>query len=122
MVKIRLKRLGKKNSPFYRIVVIPARTKREGKTLEEIGHYDPMKKELKLDKERAEFWINSGAQPTNTVKRFLIKEGVIKADKADKKEFKKKPGRKSEERSAKKKEKAEKKESSEKTDTNSDKE
>ncbi len=107
MVKLRLKRLGKKNSPFYRIVAIPARTKREGKTLEDLGHYDPIKKELKLDKERAEYWLNSGAQPTDTVKRLLIKEGVIKEDKSEKKSFKKEPGRKAQERKAKKDEKKE---------------
>ena len=75
MVKIRLKRLGAKKAPFYRIVVADARTPRDGKVLAEIGHYDPTKDpaELRVDVEAAKGWIAKGAQPTDTVKALLKK-------------------------------------------------
>ena len=72
MLKIRLKRLGAKKSPTYRIIVINSTTKREGKPIEELGHYNPKTKVMKLDKQKAEEWITKGAQPTETVS-FLIK-------------------------------------------------
>jgi len=77
MVKIRLKRMGAKKSPFYRIVVADARTPRDGKVLAEIGIYDPTKKPtvLKVDLEEANKWISQGAQPTDTVKSLLKKAG-----------------------------------------------
>ena len=77
MVKIRLKRLGAKKAPFYRIVVADARTPRDGKTLEEIGIYDPTKNPtvLRVDLEAANAWIAKGAQPTDTVKALLKKAG-----------------------------------------------
>ena len=71
MVKIRLKRLGYKKNPFYRIVVINSTSKREGAPIAELGHYNPKTKEMKLDKQAALDWINKGAQPTDTVK-YLI--------------------------------------------------
>jgi small subunit ribosomal protein S16 len=71
MVKIRLKRLGYKRNPIYRVVVINSTSKREGRPIEELGYYNPKHKELKLDKEAALAWINKGAQPTDTVK-YLI--------------------------------------------------
>jgi small subunit ribosomal protein S16 len=71
MVKIRLKRLGAKRNPIYRIIVIDSREKREGKAIEELGFYNPRKKELKLDKEIALSWVKKGAQPSETVK-YLI--------------------------------------------------
>lgn len=71
MVKIKLKRLGYKKNPFYRIVVINATTKREGAPIQQLGHYNPKTKELKLDKVSASEWIKKGAQPTQTVK-YLI--------------------------------------------------
>ena len=71
MVKIRLKRLGYKKNPFYRIVVITSTSKREGAPVQELGYYNPKTKEMKLDKQTALDWINKGAQPTETVK-YLI--------------------------------------------------
>ncbi|OGI18913.1 MAG: 30S ribosomal protein S16 [Candidatus Melainabacteria bacterium RIFCSPHIGHO2_02_FULL_34_12] len=71
MVRIRLSRRGKKKSPFYRIVVTDIRNKRDGAPIEEIGTYNPMTKELKLDKEKAQSWIKKGAIPTETVSTLL---------------------------------------------------
>lgn len=71
MVKIRLKRLGYKKNPFYRVVVIKDTTKRDAKPICELGHYNPKTKEMKLDKQTALDWIKKGAQPTATAK-FLI--------------------------------------------------
>jgi len=78
MVKIRLKRMGAKKAPFYRIVVADSRTPRGGKTLAEIGTYDPTKQpsEVRVDTEAAQDWIKKGAQPTDTVKAILKKAGV----------------------------------------------
>ena len=78
MVKIRLKRLGAKKSPFYRIVVSDARTPRDGKTIAELGVYDPTKNPsvLSVNIEDARKWIGNGAQPTDTVKVLLKKAGV----------------------------------------------
>ena len=72
MLKIRLKRLGAKKAPSYRIIVINSTTKREGKPIQELGFYNPKTKEMKLDKATAESWISKGAQPTETV-AYLIK-------------------------------------------------
>ncbi len=72
MVKIRLKRLGYKKNPSYRIVVIDSKCKREGAPIEELGHYNPKTKEMKLNKESALNWLNKGAQATETV-QYLIK-------------------------------------------------
>ena len=71
MVKIRLKRLGSKKNPTYRIVVINDLQKREGKPICELGHYNPKTKEMKLDKATALDWVSKGAQPTETV-QYLI--------------------------------------------------
>ena len=71
MVKIRLKRLGYKKNPVYRVVVINSRSKREGRPIAELGFYNPKRKEMKLDKALALEWIKKGAQPTDTVK-YLI--------------------------------------------------
>ena len=71
MLKIRLKRLGAKKFPTYRVIVINSTTKREGKPIEELGYYNPKTKEMKLNKDHAEAWISKGAQPTDTVK-YLI--------------------------------------------------
>ncbi|MCX7871898.1 MAG: 30S ribosomal protein S16 [Verrucomicrobiae bacterium] len=74
-VKIRLKRTGAKNQPAYRIVVADSRSPRDGKCIEEIGWYLPLKKEdnYHLDIERAEYWLKSGAQPSETVMSFIKK-------------------------------------------------
>ncbi|MGN0013804.1 MAG: 30S ribosomal protein S16 [Candidatus Gastranaerophilaceae bacterium] len=71
MVKIKLKRLGAKKNPLYRIVVINATTKREGAPIQQLGHYNPKTKEMKLDQQAALDWMKKGAQPTDTVK-YLI--------------------------------------------------
>ena len=71
MLKIRLKRLGAKKAPTYRVIVINSTTKREGKPIEELGYYNPKTKDMKLNKEHAEAWVAKGAQPTETVK-YLI--------------------------------------------------
>lgn len=79
MVKIRLKRMGAKKNPFYRIVVADSRTARDGKTIQEIGYYDPTKDpaDIKVDAEAAKKWIGQGAQPTDTVRGILKKAGAI---------------------------------------------
>lgn len=71
MLKIRLKRLGCKKAPAYRIIVINSTTKREGKPIQELGHYNPKTKAMKLDKATALDWIKKGAQPTETVQYLL---------------------------------------------------
>lgn len=71
MLKIRLKRLGAKKAPAYRIIVINSTTKREGKPIQELGHYNPKTKVMKLDKATALEWIKKGAQPTETVQYLL---------------------------------------------------
>jgi len=78
MVKIRLKRMGAKKAPFYRIVVADARTQRDGKNLAEIGIYDPTKEPtvVKIDLEAAKQWIQNGAQPTEKVRALLKKSGL----------------------------------------------
>ena len=80
MVKIRLRRMGAKKAPFYRIVVADSRSPRDGRFVEEIGYYDPMKNPvvIKVDEEKANKWLASGAQPTETVKSLLTKSGIIK--------------------------------------------
>lgn len=79
-VKLRFKRMGKKQEPFYRIVVADARNKRDGKTIEEIGYYNPMKNptEIKVDENLAIKWLKNGAIPTDTVRSILSKQGVLK--------------------------------------------
>ncbi len=80
MLKIRLKRIGKKKAPFYRVVVADARNSvSNSKCVAEIGTYDPLKEpsEFKVDAEEAKMWIKNGAQPTETVQKLLKKAGVI---------------------------------------------
>lgn len=81
MVKIRLKRMGAKKNPFYRVVVADSRVARDGKTIQEIGYYDPTKnpKDIKIDNEAALSWMSKGAQPTETVRRLLKKSGAIES-------------------------------------------
>jgi len=78
-VKIRLRRMGAKKAPFYRIVVADSRYPRNGRFIEEIGYYDPMKEPavLNVDNEKAAQWIKNGAQPTDTVRDLLKRSGVI---------------------------------------------
>ena len=77
MLKIRLKRIGKKQEPHYRIVVMPARTKRDGKAVEYIGYHSPIRKETKLEIERAKYWLSVGAKPTATVHSILAKHKLL---------------------------------------------
>ena len=79
MVKIRLRRMGAKKAPFYRIVVADSRYPRDGRFIEEIGFYNPTVNptELKVDVERAKAWIKTGAQPTETVRDLLKKAGAL---------------------------------------------
>ena len=79
MVKIRLRRMGAKKSPFYRIVVAGSRYPRDGRFIEQLGTYNPLVEpaEVKVDAERAQAWIKTGAQPTDTVKRLLKQAGVL---------------------------------------------
>ena len=75
MVKIRLRRMGAKKAPYYRIVVADSRSPRDGRCIEELGTYDPSAEgeKLKVDVERAKYWMNNGAQPTDTVRGLLKK-------------------------------------------------
>ena len=79
MVKIRLKRMGMKKMPFYRIVVTDSRNPRDGRFIEEIGYYNPVSEpvQLKIDHERAKYWLGTGAQPTDTARGLLKKGGVL---------------------------------------------
>ena len=79
-VKIRLRRMGAKKAPFYRVVVADSRYPRYGRFIEEIGYYNPMREpaEIKIDAEKAQKWIANGAQPTDTVKVLLKKCDIIK--------------------------------------------
>ena len=79
MVKIRLRRMGAKKAPFYRIVVADSRYPRDGRFIEEVGFYDPTKEPtvIKVDGEKVKKWLSTGAQPTDTVKALLKKEGVL---------------------------------------------
>jgi small subunit ribosomal protein S16 len=78
-VKIRLRRMGAKKAPFYRIVVADSRYPRDGRFIEEIGSYNPLENPpaVKIDADKAKMWIKNGAQPTDTVKSLLKKNGVI---------------------------------------------
>lgn len=80
MVKIRLKRMGAKKNPFYRIVVADSRYPRDGRFIEQIGTYNPLTEPstISVDSEKAQKWLGQGAQPTDTVKELLKVSGVIK--------------------------------------------
>ncbi len=79
MVKIRLRRMGAKKAPFYRIVVADSRYPRDGRFIEELGFYDPMTEPatVKVDGDKVKEWLKNGAQPTDTVKVLLKKNGVL---------------------------------------------
>ncbi|MDD4504158.1 MAG: 30S ribosomal protein S16 [Clostridiaceae bacterium] len=80
-VKIRLKRMGAKKAPFYRVVVADSRSPRDGKFIEEIGYYNPISEpvEIKIDAEKVKKWLGTGAQPSDTVRSLLKKSGIIEA-------------------------------------------
>ena len=79
MVKIRLRRMGAKKAPFYRIVVADSRYPRDGRFIEEVGTYNPMTEpsEVKIDADKVKDWMSKGAQPTDTVKVLLKKNGIL---------------------------------------------
>ena len=89
-VKLRLKRMGTKQKPFYRVVAADSRSPRDGRFIETVGTYDPVKKEesITIDEEKALKWLNNGAQPTDTVKNLLTKKGIWAKYKNTKKEGK----------------------------------
>ncbi len=78
-VKIRLRRMGRKKRPFYRVIVADSRSPRNGRFIEEIGWYDPLQDpgEIKIDEEKAKKWLANGAQPTDTARSLLKKSGII---------------------------------------------
>ena len=80
MVKIRLRRMGAKKAPFYRVVVADARSPRDGRFIEEIGYYNPMTNPatINIDADKANAWLKNGAQPTETVRSLLKKSEIIK--------------------------------------------
>ncbi len=82
-VKMRLTRMGDKKSPFYRIVVIDSRKAQSGEYIDKVGYVDPLKNpaEVNIDVEKAKSWISKGVQPTETVKNYLVKAGVIEQSK-----------------------------------------
>ncbi|SDW00674.1 SSU ribosomal protein S16P [Marininema mesophilum] len=79
-VKIRLKRMGAKKAPFYRVVVADSRAPRDGRFIEEIGYYNPLTQpaQVKINAEKAIQWLSDGAQPSDTVKNLFRKEGILK--------------------------------------------
>lgn len=81
MVRIRLKRLGRRHRPSYRLAAIDRRRARDSRTLEELGSYDPLnpneEKQIALKRERIEYWLGVGAQPSDTVRRILQKHGIL---------------------------------------------
>ena len=79
MVKMRLRRMGAKKAPFYRVVVADSRYPRDGRFIEEVGYYNPQTEpaEVKIDADKAKDWLAKGAQPTETVKSLLKKSGII---------------------------------------------
>ena len=78
MLAIRLSRIGKKKKPYYRVVVLDKRLPRDGRFVEIVGTYDPLKKpaEIKLDADRIKYWLGNGAQPSDTVRSFLRKQKI----------------------------------------------
>lgn len=78
-VKIRLKRMGAKKAPFYRVVVADSRSPRDGRFIEEIGYYNPLTEpaQIKINEERAIKWLNEGAQPSDTVRSLFRKQGIL---------------------------------------------
>ena len=78
-VKIRLRRMGAKKAPFYRVIVADSRSPRDGRFIEEVGYYNPLTNpaDIKIDAEKAKKWLANGAQPTETVKSLLKKSGIV---------------------------------------------
>ncbi|MFC7442426.1 30S ribosomal protein S16 [Laceyella putida] len=82
-VKIRLRRMGAKKAPFYRVVVADSRAPRDGRSIDEIGYYNPLTQPatVKIDAEKALKWLANGAQPSDTVRNLFRREGILKSDK-----------------------------------------
>lgn len=81
MVRIRLKKMGRKNRPFYRVVAADAQGKRDGKSIEILGYYDPLapaEKQVVMERERVQYWLSVGAQPSDTVANLIKKAGIKK--------------------------------------------
>ncbi len=76
-VKMRLRRMGAKKAPTYRVVIADSRSPRDGRFIDEIGYFNPISDELKLDAEKAKTWLANGAQPTDTVKALLKKSNIV---------------------------------------------
>ena len=76
-VKMRLRRMGAKKAPAYRVIIADSRSPRDGRFIEEIGYFNPISDELKIDAEKAKAWISNGAQPTDTVKALLKKSNIV---------------------------------------------
>ncbi|MDD3474745.1 MAG: 30S ribosomal protein S16 [Candidatus Dojkabacteria bacterium] len=81
MLKIRLKRTGRRGQPHYRVVIMESSQPRDGKTVEEIGYYNPRQKPsvFDIDKDRAKYWLEKGAQPSDTVRQYFVKEGLLES-------------------------------------------
>ena len=77
MLKLRLKRIGRKRSPSYRLVVMENTTRRDGRSIDEVGYYDPIVKKYQFNKEKIQKWLNCGAKPSKTVLNLLKKEKII---------------------------------------------
>nr|YP_010208381.1 ribosomal protein S16 [Pseudo-nitzschia cuspidata]UBA15394.1 ribosomal protein S16 [Pseudo-nitzschia cuspidata] len=77
MLKLRLKRIGRKRAPSYRLVIMESSTRRDGRPVEEVGFYSPISKECKFDIPKIEKWLSNGAQPTETVSALLKKANII---------------------------------------------
>lgn len=78
MLKLRLKKIGRKRQPSYRIIIIPNTSRRDGKAIDEVGYYNPITKEIYLNSEKIVEWLKNGVQPTDTVKRLLQKAKILK--------------------------------------------
>lgn len=77
MLKLRLKRIGRKRQPSYRLVIMPSRRRRDGRAIEQVGYYSPITKEVNLKIEKIIYWLKVGAQPTETVANLLKKSNII---------------------------------------------
>lgn len=79
-VKLRMMRMGRRNRPFFRINAVESRTPRDGRIIEKLGHYDPIEKDIAkqivLNKERAQYWLDKGAMPSDTVSQILLRQGI----------------------------------------------
>jgi small subunit ribosomal protein S16 len=78
MLKLRLKKIGRKRQPSYRIIIIPNTSRRDGKAIDEVGYYNPITKEISFNSEKIIEWLKNGVQPTDTVKRLLQTAKILK--------------------------------------------